>query len=141
MSVNAYEGMFLFDSNRYGRDPAAATQWVEELIKNAGGEIMISRLWDERRLAYPVNGQRRGTYWLTYFRIEGTKLSEMSRACEINDLVLRQLFLKIDNRVIDALVEHAGQTAAATPPAAEANGDGSTDAEEAPVEETVAAEE
>ena len=44
MTVNAYEGMFIFDSNRYARDPSGCSKSVEELIKSAGGEILASRL-------------------------------------------------------------------------------------------------
>ena len=44
---------------------------IVELIEKAGGEILVSRLWEERRLAYPIKGQRKGTYWLTYFRLDG----------------------------------------------------------------------
>jgi small subunit ribosomal protein S6 len=30
-------------------------------------KILSSRRWDERRLAYPIKGQNRGTYLLVYF--------------------------------------------------------------------------
>ena len=107
MAINAYEGMFILDSNRFARDQAAAVKWIQDLIEAAGGEILVSRLWDERRLAYPINGQRKGTYWLTYIKIDGNNLGGMTRECEIGDLVLRHLFLKIHPTVIDALVQHA----------------------------------
>ncbi|MCA9245640.1 MAG: 30S ribosomal protein S6 [Planctomycetales bacterium] len=121
MAINAYEGMFILDSNRFARDQAAAVKWIQDLIESAGGEVLVSRLWDERRLAYPINGHRKGTYWLTYFKIDGTNLAGMTRECEIGDLVLRHLFLKIHPAVIDALVEHAASSAKATSPKAESS--------------------
>ncbi|MFH1924174.1 MAG: 30S ribosomal protein S6 [Planctomycetota bacterium] len=107
MAENVYEGMFLLDSNRYGRDPEGVSSQVSQLIREAGGEILISRLWEERRLAYSIKGRRKGTYWLTYFRIDGEKLTDLNRQCRLRDNILRVLFVKIDPRIVDTLVEHA----------------------------------
>ena len=73
-------------------------------------QILASRLWEERRLAYPINGQRKGTYWLTYFRLDSGQLEALRRDCQINESILRELILKVDPRIIDALVAHT-QTA------------------------------
>ncbi|MFH1267742.1 MAG: 30S ribosomal protein S6, partial [Planctomycetota bacterium] len=63
--------------------------------------------WEERRLAYSIKGRRKGTYWLTYFRIDGEKLTDLNRQCRLRDNILRVLFVKIDPRIVDTLVEHA----------------------------------
>ena len=107
MAQNAYEGMFILDSNRYGRDPDAVSGRISEIIERAGGEILVSRLWEERRLAYPIKGHRRGTYWLTYFRLDSNRLAEIQRQCQLNESILRKLFLKVDPRIVEALVTHA----------------------------------
>jgi ribosomal protein S6 len=60
-----YEGLFIFDSNKFARDRDSLSQEVEKLVEDVDGEILVSRLWEERRLAYPVDGHRKGTYWLT----------------------------------------------------------------------------
>jgi small subunit ribosomal protein S6 len=99
--------MFILDSNRYGRDPEAVSNQIPAMIEKLGGEMLVSRLWEERRLAYPVKGQRKGTYWLTYFRLDGPRLVDMRRQCQITDDILRVLFLKVDPRIVDALVAHA----------------------------------
>jgi small subunit ribosomal protein S6 len=99
--------MFILDSNRYGRDPDAVSGRISEIIQQAGGEILVSRLWEERRLAYPIKGHRRGTYWLTYFRLDSNRLVEIQRQCQLNESILRKLFLKVDPRIVDALVTHA----------------------------------
>ena len=107
MAQNVYEGLIIFDSTRYGRDSDGVPGQVNELIEKLGGEVLVSRLWDERRLAYPINGQRKGTYWLIYFRLESTKLPELKQPCSINDNILRVMFLRIEPRIVDALVSHA----------------------------------
>ena len=107
MAAYVYEGMMILDSNRYARDPAAAATQITGLIEEAGGEVLVSRLWEERRLAYPIEGHRKGTYWLTYFRLEGPKLAEIRRKCYLSETILRVLFLKVDPRLVEILVEHA----------------------------------
>ncbi len=107
MAENVYEGMFILDSNQYGRDPGGVSGQVAKMLEAAGGTVMVSRLWEERRLAFPIKGQRKGTYWLTYFRLDPARLVGIQRQCELNDAVLRNLFLKVDPRIVDALVEHA----------------------------------
>ena len=110
MADNVYEGMFILDSNRYGHDPDAISGQVNETIQKLGGEILVSRLWEERRLAFPIKAHRKGTYWLTYFRLPGGQLTTLKREFQINETVLRALLLKVDPRIVDALVAHA-QTA------------------------------
>ena len=119
MAQNVYEGLFIFDSTRYGRDQDGIPGQVNELIEKLGGEVLVSRLWDERRLAFPINGQRKGTYWLTYFRLESTKLPELKQPCSINDNILRVLFLRVEPRIVEALVNHAKTAPVLAPPPVE----------------------
>ncbi|MEX0678744.1 MAG: 30S ribosomal protein S6 [Pirellulales bacterium] len=119
MAVNVYEGMYILDSNRYARDPAAVSDQIPTMIQKLGGEILASRLWEERRLAYSIDGHRKGTYWLTYFKLESGQLTPLSRQCQLSETILRTLFLKVDPRIADALVSHAltGGTAPRKAPA------------------------
>lgn len=107
MTVNVYEGMFILDSNRYARDQAGVSGQIPEMIQKLGGEMLASRLWEERRLAYPVDGHRKGTYWLTYFKLDSNQLVHLNRQCQLSESIVRTLFLKVDARIADALVSHA----------------------------------
>jgi small subunit ribosomal protein S6 len=102
-----YEGMFILDASKYSRDPAGMAQQVVDLIQQHGGTVLASRLWDERKLAYPIKGHKKGVYWLTYFRMPSANLVALERQCEITDDILRKLVLKVDSRIADALVQHA----------------------------------
>jgi small subunit ribosomal protein S6 len=77
------------------------------MISQHGGTILASRLWDERKLAYPIKGHKKGIYWLTYFRMDGGNISPLERQCEITDDIIRKLILKVDARIADAMVQHA----------------------------------
>jgi len=99
--------MFILDTNRYGRDPAGVSGQFPALIKQLGGEVLANRLWEERRLAYPINGHRKGTYWLTYFKLDSAQMVQVRRQCQLNENIIRSLFLQVEPRIVDALVAHA----------------------------------
>jgi small subunit ribosomal protein S6 len=99
--------MFILDSNRYARDPASVSGQIAEMLQKLGGEILANRLWEDRRLAYPIEGHRKGTYWLTYFRLDSGQFSALNRQCQLSEGIIRTLFLKVDPRIVDALVTHA----------------------------------
>ncbi len=106
MANQCYECFFLFDSNKYNRDPGGVAGEAQKAIEDLGGEILASRLWEERKLAYPINGHNKGTYWITYFNFDGTKLSQFNRVCQLNESIMRFLVTKVDPRLKDALVAH-----------------------------------
>ena len=91
MDQNVYEAMLIFDSNRFARDPGKLPKEIEESITSRGGEVLISRLWEDRKLAYPIRGQRKGTYWLIYFRANPDQIKPLNRQCEINEMILNSL--------------------------------------------------
>jgi small subunit ribosomal protein S6 len=133
LAANVYEGMFILDANRFGRDTEAVSGQIPAMIEKLGGEMLVSRLWEDRRLAFPIKGQRRGTYWLTYFRLDSLKLVELKRQCQITDDILRVLFLKVEPRIVDALVAHAMSAPVVVHP----DGEPSTPAVEEDTEEIV----
>jgi small subunit ribosomal protein S6 len=99
--------MFLLDSAK------AAVSW-DESVKHVHGiltkhqsEIVASRQWDERRLAYPVAGHKKGTYLLTYFKTDGSALKEIVADCHLSDVIVRELILKVHPKLVDHLVNQA----------------------------------
>lgn len=107
MTTNVYEGLFILDSDQYARNPEGISGQVDKFIAQYNGEILVSRLWEERKLAYPIKGHRRGTYWLTYFRLDPANVKDLTRQFQISDEVIRFIFIKVEPRLVDTLVEHA----------------------------------
>ena len=102
-----YEGLFILDANRFARDHETLPREIEAMISESGGEILLSRLWEERRLAYAIKGQRKGAYWLMYFRLPTQKVGELTRHCEIKEGLLRQLFVRLPDSLIEPILAHA----------------------------------
>ncbi len=107
MASYPYEVMFILDSNVYTRNPSAVSEKIDKMITDLGGEVLASRLWNEQKLAYPIKGRFKGTYWLTYCRLDGSQLRNFTRACQLNDSILRHLTVRVDERLINTLVDAA----------------------------------
>ena len=107
MAANTYEGMFLLDSAKVAVSWDDSVKHVHDILTKHHSEIVASRQWDERRLAYPVEGHKKGTYLLTYFKAEGPALKEIVADCHLSDLILRELILKVPPKLEEHLVNQA----------------------------------
>src|SRR5438132_6346468 len=110
MPANVYECMFLLDTNKVAGDVTAAAQQIRTILERNQAEVLASRPWDERRLAYPIKGHKKGLYYLTYFRTEGKNLVNIERDCALNEMILRLLVLHIDPKLVDTMLHVARDT-------------------------------
>ena len=60
MPANTYEGMFLLDSTKAAAAWDDTVKHVHDILAKHNSEIVASRQWDERRLAYPISGHKEG---------------------------------------------------------------------------------
>jgi small subunit ribosomal protein S6 len=44
---------------------------------------------------------------LSYFRVDGQRIGEIERQCRLSDAVLRQLILKVDDKLVNQLLQQA----------------------------------
>jgi small subunit ribosomal protein S6 len=107
LQANTYELMLILDPNAYAKDPGGMANMVKEMIESHGGTVLANRLWNEQRLAYPIDGHRKGVYWLCYFNLAGPELAKIERQCVITDSIIRHLAIKIDPRLTETLVAMA----------------------------------
>jgi small subunit ribosomal protein S6 len=99
--------MFLLDSTKVVSTWEEAEQHVHGLLRKHESEIVASRQWDDRRLAYAIGPHKKGTYLLTYFRVDGSKLKELVSDLHLDELVIRELILKVHPKLVDHLVTQA----------------------------------
>ncbi len=104
MAENVYETMFILNPNAYAKNPSGAASMVEDLVSGSGGKVLASRLWNEQKLAYPIDGHRKGVYWLSYFSIDSVEMPKFNRACQLQDIVLRHLAVNVDPRIAETLI-------------------------------------
>lgn len=113
MPSNVYECMFLLDTNLVSGEVSAAADKIHGILQKHKVEVLASRPWDERRLTYPIKNdvtghyQKKGLYYLTYFRGEGSAISPMQEDFRLSDMILRSLVLKIAPQFVDTMLELA----------------------------------
>ncbi len=127
-----YEGMFLFDSNAYANDPEAVTGELMQILEKAGANVVAHRPWNDGKLAYEIEGRRKGLHYIVCFKMIPSGMDVITRQCHLNDTVLRQMVIthpeELFNAVVDAITGNPAEaapvedsTAAPAAPAAKAD--------------------
>jgi small subunit ribosomal protein S6 len=99
-----YEGMFLVDSAAVTKDAEKVLGQIRTILGRHKAEIVNMARWAERKLAFEIKRQKRGTYMLCYFKASTDALPKIRRDCEISEGIIRALF-----------VSHSGENTTITP--------------------------
>jgi len=99
--------MFLLDTNKVAGDETNASRHIQTILERNQAELLVSKKWDERRLAYPIGNHKKGLYYLTYFRADAQSITGIERDTALSEMVLRILVLKIEPKLVDAMLNVA----------------------------------
>lgn len=94
--INTYEGLFLFPQSA-SAELSAAVDHINEILSRAHAEILALRKWDERRLAFDIRGNKRGVYFLAYFKAKAESLVGIERDCRLSEKMLRTLITRAEH--------------------------------------------
>ncbi len=106
--INAYEGMFLFPQT-VSADLQSAVDHVTEILGKGDASIVSFCKWDERRLAYDIKGNKRGVYFLCYFRCDASKLASIERDCRLSERLLRSMLTRADHLTEEQMLAVEGR--------------------------------
>jgi small subunit ribosomal protein S6 len=101
---NLYEGMFLVDSSHFANDPDGTTEAIMAILERAGATVVAHRPWQDGKLAYEINGRRKGLHYLVCFRMPSAGMDVLTRQCHLSDVVMRQLVIRHSQELFDAMV-------------------------------------
>jgi small subunit ribosomal protein S6 len=107
MAANVYECMFILDASKVAGNLDAADKQLRGLLEKNNAEVLVCRLWDERKFTYPIGKQKKGIYYLTYFSSEGKNLVPIEHDCALNEMILRQLVIKIHPKLVETMLSLA----------------------------------
>jgi small subunit ribosomal protein S6 len=91
-----YEAMFLLPPGA-AAEQEKSQQLVRGIVERHGGKITVIKKWDERKLAYEMNGQKRGLYIIVYFTAPGAAVTAIERDVNLSEEVIRVLVTHADH--------------------------------------------
>lgn len=94
--VHQYEAMFLLPPSA-SADLDGALGLVRSIVERHAGQVLVLKKWDERRLAYEIDKQKRGLYILCYFSGPGSAIAAIERDVALSTDVLRVLLTRADH--------------------------------------------
>ena len=78
---------------------AAVIDRTTRQIVAAGGQIVKVAPWGRRRLAYPIDRHREGSYHIILFEAPAEAIAELERSLLITEEVLRHLVTRVERPV------------------------------------------
>ena len=88
-----YEGMILVDPILAAKEWDKVNAHIAAILAKNKADLKSTTKWVERKLAYAIKRQRRGTYVLLYFVAPMSAIPGIRRECEISEMILRALFI------------------------------------------------
>ncbi len=96
--IRHYETMFIVKPTLTAEQIQSEIETVKANIEKNGGEIAATDDMGSRELAYEIQKNKRGYYYLIYFTAPTEAIIELERNYRINENILRFIFIKYENK-------------------------------------------
>ncbi len=92
--MNKYEIMFIVRADIDEKTQKDTVSAFEKVLKGMKAKIVETKDMGQKKLAYPINKQLRGNYYL--FNVEATAdaVNEFSRKAKIDENILRHIVIR-----------------------------------------------
>lgn len=84
-----YEGIYILDTSLPEDQAADLVSALEAAVAEAGAEVVATRDFGTRRLAFEINRHTSGAYKLLYFRGEEAAIAAFRHECAVRPGVIR----------------------------------------------------
>ncbi len=91
--MNVYELIFLL--NKEGE-----LKNIKGIIAADDGQVIAEESWGTKTLKYPIKKQVSATFYSWQIQLDGAKLSNIKNKLNLNENLIRYLFLKVDEREV-----------------------------------------
>lgn len=92
--MRAYEIMYIIRPNIEDEARKALIERFDGILTSNGAEVVESKEWGKRRLAYEINDFRDGYYQLVKTNADAAAVEEFSRLAKINEDIIRHMVIK-----------------------------------------------
>jgi small subunit ribosomal protein S6 len=94
--LREYELVVVISPEITEEDVPAAIERLSSAVTTRGGEIVESRPWGRRRLAYPIGRHTEGNYIISQIKLDPARAHELESGFNISEEVLRHLLVRKD---------------------------------------------
>jgi small subunit ribosomal protein S6 len=121
MSVNSYEVTILVRAAAARADYEGTLAAVRAVYEAEGAKFTELDKWDERKLAYQIEGETSALYLNGYFSADPLAIDKIERRAQLGEVILRQLIIARPGKDMERIREQrVKQVAAALAAAASA---------------------
>lgn len=96
--IRHYETMFIVKPTLTEEETKAQIDGVKSRIEKNGGEIVAYDDMGTRNLAFEIEKNKRGYYYVIYFKAPSDSIKELERTYKVNENILRFIFVKYENK-------------------------------------------
>jgi small subunit ribosomal protein S6 len=97
--VRRYELMLVLRPDLADDKSQALVDRITRQLTAAGGQIIKVAPWGRRRLAYPIDRHREGSYHIIHFEAPPESIVELERSLLITEEILRHLVTRVERPV------------------------------------------
>jgi small subunit ribosomal protein S6 len=90
--------MFIVKPTLTEEETVAQIDGVKANIEKNGGEIIACDDMGTRNLAYEIEKNKRGYYYVIYFKAPSESIKELERTYKVNENILRSIFVKYESK-------------------------------------------
>ena len=91
-----YELLYIVNSNFERKKIDEAMNEIDSRIKKTKSKIINHIIWGKKKLAYPIQGNKYGTYILVHYQGgDNNKLDEFDSWLKLSDLVIRHMIVRL----------------------------------------------
>lgn len=94
--MREYELMYIIQPAIEEEAKKALVERFSEILTSNGAEIIESKEWGKRRLAYEINDLREGFYQIVKINAGSEAINEFTRLANINEDIIRHIAVRKD---------------------------------------------
>ena len=92
--MNKYEIMFIVRADIDEKAQGEVVATFEKILKNMKAKIVSTKDMGQKKLAYPINKQQRGNYYVYNVEASAEAVKEFDRKARIDENILRHIVIR-----------------------------------------------
>jgi small subunit ribosomal protein S6 len=101
--MNFYETVVIINPSLGEDEAKAIIDKLTEIVTTTGGEMLKVDVWGKKRLAYEMNKQKMGNYFLLIYKAPPLTVKKLEEYFKVLEVVLKFMIVKLGVKQIAAL--------------------------------------